>query len=108
MTLVKDVFTRSYDVLSSNLNMVLGVCYRLSYLSMQCTLRPKNLTHEVLEHWGIGLRKIPGLHHLRPSTCNLRFPQALCDERREQGCPHGICVINLPGGQRVNCLRFGK
>ena len=36
--------------------MVLGVYYRLNYLSMQCALRPKDLAHEVLEHWGIGLR----------------------------------------------------
>lgn len=76
----------------------IGVCYRLNYLSMQ-SLRPKDLAHEVLKHWRIGLRQIPGLHHLRPSTCNLRFPQALCDERREQDCAHGIRVVNLPGGQ---------
>jgi hypothetical protein len=72
------------------------------------TLRPKDLTHEVLEDWGIGFRQIPRLHHLRPSTRNLRFPQALCDERREQDRAHGIRVINLPGSQRSNCLRCGK
>ena len=71
-------------------------------------LRPKDLTHKVLEHWGIGFRQIPRLHHLCPSACNLRIPQALCDERREQDRAHGIRVINLPGGQRLNCLRCGK
>jgi hypothetical protein len=64
--------------------------------------------HEVLEHWGIDFRQIPRLHHLRPSACNLRIPQALCDERREQDRAHGIRVINLPGGQWLNCLRCGK
>jgi hypothetical protein len=71
-------------------------------------LRPKDLTHEVLEHWGIGFRQVPRLHHLCPSACNLRFPQALRDERREQDRAHGIRVINLPGGQWLNRLRCGK
>ena len=62
----------------------------------------------MLEHWGVGFRQIPRLHHLRPSTGNLRFPQALCDERREQDGANGICVINLPCGQRLKCLRCGK
>ena len=72
--------------------MVLGVCDKLS---LHYALRPKDLAHEVLKHQGVCLRQIPGLHNLRPPTCNLSFPQALCDERGEQDCAHGIRIIDL-------------
>lgn len=78
-------------------------------LSRACImLRPKDLTHEVLEHWEIRFRQVPRLHYLCPSACNLRFPQALRDERREQDSAHGIRVINLPSDQRSNRLRCDK